>query len=72
MEATFLAKDDGKFTPPPTITVQIEMLPKAVDMLEELVKTGLYGHNVSEAAERIICEQLINRRQKSITKPSIT
>ncbi len=41
-----------------TIEVCIELHPKAHELLVQLNATGLWGVNVSETAERLLCERL--------------
>ena len=45
----------------------IEVTPPVQQMLTQLVQSGFYGHNESEAAERLICQTLDDRRRNSIS-----
>jgi hypothetical protein len=53
----------------PTQTLRLSTTAKVVELLEELVATGLHGKNPTEAAERLISEKLremIAARQLSV------
>ncbi|MEZ5305167.1 MAG: hypothetical protein R3F11_31665 [Verrucomicrobiales bacterium] len=41
-----------------TIQLTVSTTPQVRDLLDQLVKTGLYGKNPAEAAERLIADSL--------------
>lgn len=41
-----------------TVTLEVEVTEQVYTMLQRCVDTGLYGRNVEEAAERLICHEL--------------
>jgi hypothetical protein len=45
--------------PEPAIVV-VELTPQAAARLDELVKTGLFGFDREDAAERLICRAIID------------
>ena len=47
-----------------TVTIKISTNPSVEKCLEQLVKKGLYGKNISEAAERLVAQK-INELTKS-------
>lgn len=41
-----------------TKVLRISTTPRVIELLEELVATGLYGKNPAEAADRLLTEKL--------------
>jgi hypothetical protein len=54
-----------------TVQFTVSTTPQVEDYLKNLLKSGLYGHNVAEAAERLITEQL-RQLFPDETRPRVT
>jgi Arc/MetJ-type ribon-helix-helix transcriptional regulator len=52
----------------PTERITLSVTPQVVKYLEQLVKTGFYGKNVADAAERILSHVLEERWQQEKIK----
>jgi hypothetical protein len=52
-----------------TETFKISTTPPVVEHLRRLVKTGLYGKNSSEAAERLIAQGIERLIKDGVLKP---
>jgi len=42
----------------PTVQITLSTTPHVKNLLEAIVKSGLYGKNAAEAAERLVARQL--------------
>lgn len=57
-----------------SVKISITTTPQVVAHLKALLPLGLYGHSVSEVAERLICEQLridLKRSRQSLLQQNI-
>jgi hypothetical protein len=49
--------DDGCET---AMSMEIRVTPVAIELLRELMDTGLYGHTIEQTAERVLCQGLLS------------
>ena len=54
-----------------TVTFTVSTTPHVEEYLRHLLKSGLYGHNIAEAAERLITAQ-IRELFPDETKPRVS
>jgi len=54
-----------------TVQITVSTTPQVEEYLRNLLKSGLYGHNVAEAAERLLTDR-IKQLFPDETKPRIT